>query len=122
MIQPPRIGAHRLSQCQPKAGAQAGRNPVWVASPSGPRNGSGPIFDPEHAAFRATLLSLAREGHRLLERIAEDHLEADSLAVLSLLQRIDQFEEQVAHRRLESVRRWVQQLKGLVHTTAAVPR
>jgi hypothetical protein len=119
-IRSPRIGADRLSLRQPRAVAEPGPNPVWTAVPARHRSVTETtFFDAEYAEIRATLLSLARDGHRLLGRIAADHAEPDSRVVRGFLQRIDQFDEQVAQHDLEPVRRWVHQLKCLVLDTAA---
>jgi len=80
---------------------------------------SEPSDDPDYAAMRATLLSLAREGHRLLGPIAEPHIPADSRAARGFLQRIDQFEEQLARQGIEPIRRWVHNLKCRVLDSAA---
>ena len=87
--------------------------------PSARLSMSEPSNDPDYLAMRATLLSLAREGYRLLGPIAEPHAAADSRATRGLLQRIDQFEEQVARWGMEPIRRWVQSLKCRVLDSAA---
>ena len=110
-IRSPRIDANRLSQRQQPVVAEPARNPVWPAVPSTPESVLGTTFDLEYAALRATLLSLARDGYRLMDRIAEDNPEVDSRAVRGFLQRIDQFDELAADHRFESVRSWAQHLK-----------
>jgi hypothetical protein len=119
-IQSPRIDAKRLSQRQQPALAEPERNPVWAAIPSRPGSVSDTTFDPEHAALRATLLSLARDGYRLMGRIAEGNLEVDSRAVRGFLQRIDQFDELAADHRIEPVRTWAHHLKCQVLDAVAI--
>jgi hypothetical protein len=119
-IQLPRIDANRLSQRQPQAVAELARQPVWAVIPSRPQSVSETTFDSEYAALRATLLSLARDGHRLIGRIATDHLEADSRAVRGFLLRIDQFDELVTHHHIDPVRSWAHHLKCRVLDTAAL--
>jgi hypothetical protein len=119
-IQSPRIDANRLSQRQPPAVAEPGRNPVWSAIPSRPESVSDTTFDPEYAALRATLLSLARDGYRLIGRIADDNLEVDSRAVRGFLQQIDQFDELAAEHRIDPVRSWAHHLKCRVLDAVAI--
>ena len=87
--------------------------------PSARLSMSEPSDDPDYAAMRATLLSLAREGYRLLGPIAKPHAAVDSRTTRGLLQRIDQFEEQVAKQGMEPIRRWVHNLKCRVLDSAA---
>ena len=119
-VRSPRIDANRLSQRQPSAVAEPGRNPGWAATPSSPESFSDTTFDPEYAALRGTLLSLARDGHRLIGRIALDHLEADSRAVRGFLQRIDQFDEVTSEHRIDPVRNWAHHLKCRVLDAVAI--
>ena len=55
------------------------------------------IFDSEHAALRAALLSLARDGYHELNRSADNHSQPYSCGGLGkLLQRIEQLDERLA--------------------------
>lgn len=119
-IQSPRIDANPLSQRQPSPVAEPGRNPGRVAIPSTPESVSGTSFDPEYAELRATLLSLARDGSRLIGRIADDDLEVDSRAVRGFLQRIDQFDVLAADHRIEPVLSWAHHLKCRVLDAVAI--
>jgi hypothetical protein len=119
-IQSPRIDANRLSQRQPPPVAEPGRNPVSAAIPSRPESGSNTTSDPEYVALRATLLSLARDGRRLIGRIAEDNLEVESRAVRGFLERIDQFDELAADHRIDPVRNWAHHLKCRVLDAVAI--
>jgi hypothetical protein len=85
------------------------------------RGDSSAIFDPEYAVLRATLLSLARDGHRLIGQISKDQPEVDSPGFRGFLERIDLFDEQTADRQLEPVRRWAQSLKRRVLDTTSTP-
>ena len=87
--------------------------------PSARLSTSDSSYDPDYAALRATLLALAREGYRLLGPNPADHAAVDSRAARGLLQRIDQFEEQVARQEMEPIRRWVHKLKCRVLDSAA---
>lgn len=118
-IRSPRIDATRLSLRQRRVAGEPGRNPVWTPLPSAHLSVSEPSDDPDYAALRATLLSLAREGSRLLGPNPQDHAATDPRAARGLLQRIDQFEEQVDRQGMEPVRRWVHALKCRVHKQAA---
>jgi hypothetical protein len=105
-----------MSQRQPSGTAALERNPDWIAAP-GPRSRPGEstaIFDVEYAIFRARLLSLARDGHRLIGRIAKDRPNVNSRAVRGFLKRIDRMDQQAAHRGLEPLRKWVRSLKSRV--------
>lgn len=115
-IQSPRIDANPLSQRQPSPVAEPGR----VAIPSTPESVSGTTSDPEYAELRATLLSLARDGSRLIGRIADDDLEVDSRAVRGFLQRIDQFDVLAADHRIEPVLSWAHHLKCRVLDAVAI--
>jgi len=118
-IQSPRIEANRLSQRQRRAGADAAASPVWAVIPSRGRSVSEIFFDPEYAALRATVLSLARDGHHLLNRSARNHSRPDSRALGRLLRRIDRLDLELAHRGGVPVQRWVHQLKCLLLDRAA---
>jgi hypothetical protein len=118
-IQSPRIEANRLSQRQRRAGTDATASPVWAVIPSRGRSVSENYFDPEYAALRATVLSLARDGHHLLTRSARNQYQPDSRALRRLLQRIDRLDEHLAHRGQVPVQRWVHQLKRLLLDRAA---
>jgi hypothetical protein len=118
--QSPSIDANRLSQRQPPAAAEPRRNPVWAAIPDRPVSDSDTTVDPEYAALRATLLSLARDGYRLIGRITEDNLEVDSRAVRGFLQQIDRFDELAADHRIEPVRSWAHHLKCRVLDAVAI--
>jgi hypothetical protein len=119
-IRSPRIDANRLSQRQPLAVAKPARNPLWADMPSRPESLSETTFDPEYAALRTTLLSLARDGYCLIGRIAEGNLEVDPRAVRGFLQRIDQFDELAADHRIDPVRSWAQHLKCRVLDAVAI--
>jgi hypothetical protein len=119
-IQLPRIDANRLSQRQPQAVAELARQPVWTVIPSRHQSVSETTFDSEYAALRATLLSLARDGYRLIGRITEDNLEVDSRAVRGFLQQIDRFDELAADHRIEPVRSWAHHLKCRVLDAVAI--
>ena len=119
-IQSPRIDANRLSQRQPPTVNEPRRNPIWTAIPSRPESVADATFDPEYAALRATLLALARDGYRLIGRIADDNLDVDSRAVRGFLQRIDQFDEVTSEYRIDPVRNWAHHLKCRVLDAAAV--
>jgi hypothetical protein len=122
MIRSPRIDANRLTLRQSCAASPPAPDPARAAIPTGLGGDPGAIFDPEYAAFRATLLALAREGHRLLGRIAEGHPEADSRAVRDFLRRLDLFEERAARSGWATPRRWLRNLRGLFPFPAiAVP-
>jgi hypothetical protein len=77
------------------------------------------MFDPEYAAFRAALPSLARDGQRLLGRIAEGYLEANPREVDDFLRQIDRLEEEAARYRLEPVQRWLHNVRCLILDKAA---
>jgi hypothetical protein len=119
-IQSPRIDANRLSQRQPSAVAGPRRKPVWAAIPGTPERVLDTTVDPEYAALRATILSLARDGHRLIGRITDDDLNVNSRAVRGFLQRIDQFHELTANHRTDPVRSWAHRLKCRVLDAAAI--
>lgn len=119
-IQSPRIDANRLSQRQPPPVAETERDPVWAAIPSMPESVSGTTFDPEYAELRATLLCLARDGYRLIGRIADDNMEAESRAVRGFLQRIDQFDELTADHPIDPARSWAHHLKCRVMDAIAI--
>jgi hypothetical protein len=119
-IQSPRNDANRLSQRQPPAVVKPGRKPVRAAMPSRPESISETTFDPEYAAFRTTLLTLARDAYCLIGRIADDNLDVDSRAVREFLQRIDQFDALAADHRIDPVRSWTRQLKCRVLDAVAI--
>jgi hypothetical protein len=96
------------------AASEPGRDAVGAGTPIGNRGDPVATFDPEYAAFRATLLSLARDGHRLLGRIAEGYSDIDPREVRDFLRRIDRFEEEAARHRAEPVRRWLHHVRSLI--------
>jgi hypothetical protein len=71
-------------------------------------------FDPDYAAFRTMLESLATEGHRLVTHLSRDSSPAAFRRVRGLLRRIDRFDELARARGIETVRRWADRLKDLV--------
>jgi hypothetical protein len=119
MIQSPRIDANRLSlrhQCAaPVPGRDAVGGTIAIRSQSEP----GTMFDPDYAAFRSALVSLACDGHRLLGRIAEGYLEANPHEVDDFLLQIDRLEEEATRYRLEPVRRWLHSVRCLILDKAA---
>jgi hypothetical protein len=119
-IQSLRIDANRLSQRQPPEVAEPERTPVRAALPSRAEIVSDTTFDPEYAALRAKLLSLARDGNRLIARLAGGNPEVDPRAVRGFLQRIDQFDELAADRRIDPVRSWAHHLKCRVLDEVAI--
>jgi hypothetical protein len=72
------------------------------------------LFDPDYAAFRRRLQSLASDGHRLVKRVSSNPGGAAGRHVRSFLRRIDRFDELAATRGLEPVRRWVHRLRSIV--------
>jgi hypothetical protein len=114
MIQSLRIDATRLSLRHLCAVPKPGRDTVGVAIPTSRRSDPETMFDPEYAAFRAALRTLANDGHRLLGRIAEGHLKADPHAVHDFLRQIDQLEEEAARHHLDPVRRWLHKVRCLI--------
>jgi len=90
------------------------QNSVRTSVADSRRGNSEATFDPEYAAFRATLLSLAQDGRCLSSQMEQGLPEADSPSVRAFLQRLDQFDEQVALRGLEPLRQWVQHLRSLI--------
>jgi hypothetical protein len=114
IIQSPRIDANRLSLRHLCAVPEPGRDAVGVAIPIRRQSDPETMFDPEYAAFRGALLSLARDGHRLLGLMAEGHRAVDSHAVHVFLEQIDQLEEEAARHRLEPVQRWLHNVRCLI--------
>jgi hypothetical protein len=84
---------------------------VKAALPSRARLAPENFFDSEHAALRATILSVARDGHRLLCQRAQNHTRPDSRSARSLIGRIDELDLELAHRGHVPVQRWAYQLK-----------
>jgi hypothetical protein len=72
------------------------------------------FFDPDYAAFRRMLQSLARDGHRLVKRVSRDAPGSAARQVRRFLQRIDRFDALAATRGLEPVRRWTHRLRSIV--------
>ena len=110
---------NRMSPRPPRVTAGAGRSSVWVATPGPPRGDLAAIFDPEYAVLRARLLSLARDGHRLIGRIAKHPPGVGARVVRGFLKRIARFDKQAAHWGLEPVRCWARSLERLVLDTAS---
>jgi hypothetical protein len=110
----PRVDTKRLTLCQPRTSAERRRNPAWGETSSRPRAVPESPFDPDYAAFRAMLQSLATDGQRLVGRIPGSSSPTLSRQVRSYLRRIDRFDELAAARGVETVRRWAHRLKSLV--------
>jgi hypothetical protein len=114
MIQSPGIDANPLALRHLGAVPGSARDALGIAIPSQRPDEPTALFDPEYAAFRAALLSLARDGHRLLARDAEGRPEASPLAVHDVLRRVDQLEEWAARYGVEPVQRWLQKIRRLI--------
>jgi hypothetical protein len=110
----PRIDPNRLTLRQSTRGADRGRNPVWNDPPGPHRAGRESFFDPDYAAFRRNLQSLASDGHRLVKRVSGNAPGATGRQVRRFLRRIDRFDELAAARGLEPVRRWAHRLRSIV--------
>ncbi len=108
-----------LSLRQPATVAEPEHGAVRTTVADSRRSNSEAIFDPDYEAFRATLLSLAQDGHRMFSQMAQGLPEVDTHKVHAFLQRVDQFDEQVALRGLEPLRQWVHHLKRLILDKAA---
>jgi len=122
MIQTPRIDANPMSLRHLCAAAEPGRDTVGSDIPIGCRGDPQTMFDPDYAAFRGAILSLARDGHDLLRRIAEGGTEADPRDVRDFLRRIDRLKEEASRHRAEPVRRWLRQVRCLILDQAAPSR
>jgi hypothetical protein len=99
---------------QSRRSAEIGRNPIWNDPPEQRRTGPETFFDPDYAAFRRRLQSLASDGHRLVKRVSRNAPGAAGRQVRSFLRRIDRFDELAATRGLEPVRRWAHRLRSIV--------
>jgi hypothetical protein len=110
----PRVNPDRLTLRQPREVTERGWNPGWDDPENPCRGGPGTFFDPEYAAFRRMLQSLASDGHRLINRIPCQSPGVPGPRVRRFLRRIDQFDELAEARGLEPVRRWAHRLRSIV--------
>jgi len=110
----PRGDPDRLTLRQPRWATDPGRNPAWDEPPDRRCGGPETFFDPDYAAFRRMLLSLASDGQKLVRRIPHDSPGATDRRLRSFLRRIDRFDEVVEARGLEPVQRWAHRLRSLV--------
>jgi hypothetical protein len=111
---PPRVDPERMTLRQSRRVAEPGRNAVWNDPRGQRREGPETFLDPDYAAFRRMLLSLASDGHRLFNRIRCGSPAANGRRVRSFLRRMDQFDELVEARGLEPIRRWARRLRSIV--------
>ena len=110
----PRIEANWPSQRQRRTRADATASPQRAVITSRGCHDAEEFFDPEHRALRAVVLSLARDGHRLIDQSARNHRKPDSRALGRLLERIDQLDLGLADRPGAPVKQWARQLKCLL--------
>jgi hypothetical protein len=109
-----RTDPDRLTLRQPRRVAERGRNPAWSDSPHRRRPGPDAYFDPDYAAFRRRLQSLASDGHRLVKRASGKSPGGIGRQVRRFVQRIDRFDQLAAARGLEPVRRWAHRLRSVI--------